>query len=171
MMVQPRAAAAGAAAPPKASARLLHHAAAAGTAAPPKASATKVATTAVLTNAARKRAKALFRSKARRLLRSSGDASIGGAAAPAAAVRHRLDSVRKAFPYDSRHRLDRERLALRRCLQGVARGTEQTPGSRRKSASALFRRGGCEYRSGCHFSGRRPGSAAVPNARGCDVAV
>jgi transposase InsO family protein len=40
-----------------------------------------------------------------------------------------------------------------RCWPGSCRtrGTEQTPGSRRTSALALVRRGGCEYRSGRHF--------------------
>ena len=51
-----------------------HRAAAAGAAAPPTSSGTKVPTTAVLTTPARNRAKALFRSTAPALLRSSGDA-------------------------------------------------------------------------------------------------
>ncbi len=46
----------------------------------------------------------------------------------------------------------------------VARGAEQTPGFRRNSALALFRRGGCEYRRVGTLVPDDSGSAVTPNA-------
>ncbi len=74
-------------------------AAAAGAAAPPTSSGTKVPTTAVLATPARNRAKALFRSTAPALLRSSGDDSKAAQLRQPLLSRHRLARDVFFFPH------------------------------------------------------------------------
>ena len=129
-------------------------AAAAGAAAPPKASATKVATTAVLARPAphliHAKAKAFFRLKAPARLRSSGDASIGGAAAPAAApaaaVRRCL--ARGVFLFSPSSETVPSASGGRRCAAfgASSRNGADAGAVERKNALAFFRAGGGEYR-------------------------